>query len=135
MMWQDVLLQRAVGDSELRSALAQAFSIPDGAVAVVHSIEEIPAGHPVIAEVRDAQGDFEMALSIYTSAGMESANPVQVIQQLCAALRTTALISDDSLDPYTMLLLGEGAEIHRVELDTESLDRREEYRLARRQHP
>lgn len=60
---------------------------------------------------------------------------IHVIQQLCAALRTTALISDDSLDPYTMLLLGQGTEIHRVALDTESLDLREEYRLAKRKHP
>jgi hypothetical protein len=134
MMWQDVLLEQSFDDSELRAALVKAFAISQGDVAIVHSIEDIPADCPVVAQVRDAGGDFKSAISIYTTPALGSASPVHVVQQICAALRTTALISDDSLNPYTMLLVGQGTEIHRVELDGESLDLREEYRLARREH-
>jgi hypothetical protein len=134
MMWQDVLLERAPDDSELRAALAEGFSIDESDVAVVHSIEDIPAGYPVVAEVRDTEGDFKSAMSIYATDALKDAKPVHVVQHLCAVLQTIALISDESLDPYTMLLVGRGAEIRRVALDAESLDLREEYRLASREH-
>jgi hypothetical protein len=133
MIWQDVLLEQSFDDSKLRAALAKAFTLSDRDVAIVHAVEDFPAGCPVVAQVRDAEGDFKSAISIYTTAASSSANPVHIVQQICAELRTTALISDESLNPYTMMLVGQGGEVHRVELDAESLDLREEYRLARRE--
>lgn len=57
-------------------------------------------------------------------------NPCEITRRLCAILNVHALISDESLDPYSMRLVDQAGKTRRVSLDVESLDQREEYRIS-----
>ncbi|XXT15155.1 hypothetical protein WME94_33385 [Sorangium sp. So ce429] len=132
MIWQDMLLEDRFSELDLSSALAVAFELPSGDVSVVYSLEQLPSGVSVAAHVVELHGGgFRTLLSIYVSKAKASSNPVDVARSVCVCLNTRVLISDQSANPYTMLLIGASSEPVRVALDVQALDDRNEYYIAR----
>lgn len=54
-------------------------------------------------------------------------DPKLIIKQFCCILHCKCLISDDSVNPFTMLLVQESKDIQPVALDPQRLDGNEEY--------
>lgn len=131
MNWQDILLEQRFDQATLKRALAAAFDVSSDSVSVVDSIEEAPKGVSVVAEQTSINGDFCCLLSLYVVEELAGRDPVELTRRLCSILNIQALISDDSVNPYSMLLINNAAEVRPVTLDVESLDQREEYRLSR----
>lgn len=69
-----------------------------------------------------------MKLFIYVrDSKLAQLNPELIIKQFCCILHCKCLISDDSVNPFTMLLVQESEDIQPVSLDPERLEGNEEY--------
>lgn len=131
MNWHDILLEQCFDDITLQRALAQAFDVPSRSVIIVDSIENAPGGVCVVAEKTRTKGDFRCLLSLYVEPTLAPKDPVEVTHRLCSNLGIQALISDQSPNPYSMILVNKTIGARPVALDAESLDVREEYRVVR----
>ena len=134
-MWTDIYFEKSVGRAELRTALAQAFGVQESAVRVTASAEDVSEDILVTAVLREMSGDFKTWAEIILRGRLERPEKLKEVEQitlefLCPALKTRALISDDSPNPYSYILVAPGSS-RQVFLDVESLDEREEIGLAR----
>ena len=130
MNWQDFVIERGVEPADLAAEVAKAFGVEAGDVYVVESIENAPAGAPVIVETTPVAGDFQCLLSFYVEEKLADKDPLEVARRLCSALKTQVLLPDSSPNPYGMILIDHGLMARLVTLDPDSLDNREEYRLS-----
>lgn len=126
MIWQDLLLEQKISWPLLRTALANALAARAELVSVVSSVENDTSNSPIVAEVGEAQGQFRMRLSLYLRD-----YPVppmsEAMSKLASLLDTRILVSDDSPNPYSMILIAAGCAPRKVALDVDRLDQHEEY--------
>ena len=73
-----------------------------------------------------------MKLSIYVrDSKLEQLDPKLIIRQFCCILHCKCLMSDSSVNPFTMLLVQESKDIQTVSLNPDRLDENEEYILMK----
>jgi hypothetical protein len=75
-------------------------------------------------------GDCRCLLSVCVTEQVADRNAIEVAQRLCHVVGVRALLSDASVDPYTMILIDRTATPRPVTLDVDSLNQRGEYRLS-----
>ena len=129
MTWNDLLVDRNLSKDEIRATISQVFSVSLIDVLVVDDIAETEVSEHirVLCECLPAQGDFSMKLFIYVrDSKLAQLNPELIIKQFCCILHCKCLISDDSINPFTMLLVQESKDIQPVSLAPERLDGNEE---------
>ena len=119
-MWQDIVARRNPNRAALRSALARLFGVDEQAVMVVEDMLEVDESAKVVCHVLTTKGDFQVLLSIYNHVDMQP-DLRQGASDIAAAIGCGCLADDGTDNPYTMLLVGEGA-TRRVSLDVEALD-------------
>lgn len=110
MIWNDFLVDRNLSKDELGATISQVFSVSPIDVLVVNDITETEVSEHirVLCECLPAQGDFSMKLFIYVrDSKLAQLNPELSIKQFCCILHCKCLISDDSINPFTMLLVQE----------------------------
>ena len=134
MFWEDLLVDRHPTDDEIGTALAAAFAIPREDVAVVDGpIEDaVDANARILGERFVMAGDFPTRLSVYVrDATLERFDRMATVRRLCAELDAKCLVSDESVNPYTMILLTASGTEQAVALDPERVDDHDEYVLAK----
>ena len=130
MMWNDLLIDRDISKDEVVTAISQVFSVSPANVLVVDDIAEAEVSEHIrlLCERMPVQGGFSMKLSIYIrDSKLEQLDPKSTIRQFCGVLHCKCLISDSSVNPFSMLLVQESEDIQPVALDPERLDENEEY--------
>lgn len=130
----DVLIDVVVDDEALRVGVAGALGIDDSAVFVVDSVEDAPTPRAgtAVCERRSIGGQFPFLLAVY-AYGVPSSSPeaeVTAAKRLVQALGCSCLMSDESLNPYSMLLIQPSVEPGVVAIDAGRLDEHGEYWLA-----
>ena len=129
MIWNDLLVDRNLSKDEIGATISQVFSVSPTDVLVVDDIAETEVSEHtrVLCECLPAQGDFSIKLFIYVrDSQLAQLNPKLIIKQFCCILHCKCLISDDSVNPFTMLLVQESEDIQLVALEPER-ERNEEY--------
>jgi len=132
MFGEDILLGRALTNDEIVAALAAAFSVAGEDVTVVDGpIQgEVDADARIRCERFAVGGDFPTHLSVYLlDAALDVLDRMATVRHLCAELRTECLVSDDSVNPYTMLLVQAAGAERAVSLDPRRMDD-DEYVIA-----
>ena len=129
MMWQDLLLEREVSWPNLRSALAKALGTRAELISIVKTVANDVSNSPVMAEVSEVSGDFKTRISLYLR-NYPDLSVHEAVSNLASSLDMRLLVSDDSPNPYTMMLYEAGQAPRKVALDVDCLDQREEYRIA-----
>lgn len=129
MMWQDLLLEREVSGPRLQAAIANALATRAELVSIVSSIENDTSHSPIVAEVGEAHGEFRTRLSLYLR-DCPVPPTYETVSKLASLLDMRILISDETPNPYTMILFEADNAPRKVALDVDSLDQREEYRIA-----
>jgi len=124
----ELVLERAASREQLHVGIARVLGVDEGDVVVSGGIASAPAAR-VLVIVRELPRGFRRVVSIYLGpdlAGDEKGFAVS----LCEQLASRALVSDDDVDPYSMLLVDVDGTLTGVHLDAASLDAEpEEYRL------
>lgn len=130
MIWNEFLVDRNLSKDELEATISQVFSVSPREILVVNDIAEakVDKNIRIICERLPLRGDFLMRLSIYLhDSQLKQLDPKLVIKQFCCILHCKCLISDDSVNPFTMLLVQESKDIQPVALDPEKLEENQEY--------
>ena len=125
MIWNDLLVDRNLSKDEIGATISQVFSVSPTDVLVVDDIAETEVSEHtrVLCECLPAQGDFSMKLFIYVRGSkLAQLNPELIIKQFCCILHCKYLISDDSVNRFTMLLVQESKDIQPVSLNPEKLE-------------
>jgi hypothetical protein len=130
MSLTEFLVKDVFCDETLRRALAKVLAISEQDVAVVESLEKT-SGARVIAEVKEAKGDFRMRVVIYAEESVEFPDDELLAQAVAEATSSEVLVSNEDLNPYTMFLFRSSGAGVNVELDVRALDERGEFRVTR----
>ncbi|HEX8597162.1 MAG TPA: hypothetical protein VF952_01435 [Chloroflexia bacterium] len=129
MILDDVLVDRNLSDDEVMTALSEVLLVTASNVLVLDDIMERKADeHVKVLCVRTrVKGDFPIMLSIYLrDPALEHVDREVVLSKFCSILGCTCLISDDSSNPYSGLLIVGSEPPRPVFLDADRLDADEE---------
>jgi hypothetical protein len=131
MIWEDILITRDVPERDVAATMASVFGIESDRVLVIDDlmtfegdiIDEIG----ILCERRPAAGDFVLSLTIYLrddalEAFAEAHEVGILIGRMCQIWDCAALVSDDSVNPYSWLLVRGPDDIQPVHVDAEALD-------------
>lgn len=131
MIWQDILITRDVSEGDIAAALATVFGVDDNRILVVADLVTfdgiVTDDIHIICERRHVAGDFVLQLSIYLRDDplerfIELNDDGTLIGRLCQIWSCAALMSDDSVAPYSWLLVRSPGDIRPVQIDSGLLD-------------
>lgn len=132
MMWQDVLIDKTLTLGHIAGGLASAFDVGLGEIVVVNDVGSFPTVgvRAVVCVVQDLPpGDFTQLLSVY-AFGAHANKPIQeTVVRFSEGVGCRCLVSDESDNPYAMILLQEAASPLLVELSQAPLDNQGAYVL------
>lgn len=124
----EIALEGFHDDAALVRALARAYEITSDEVSLLESIQEFDFTNVrLIVQKTFLGGEFPTHLAIHTHLAPETDSALS--RRICAELATRAVISDDSVNPWTWLLVTPDGEVRSVWVDAESLDDRGEFRI------
>lgn len=134
MLWQELLVDQSLDHEELVDALARLFSVSESQVVVIEDItvDEVKKDALIVIERRPVCGDFRMKLSIYVrDRSLESIDWRAVVTSFCCRFNCSCITPDDSVNPYSMILITCSNAGQQVFLVPERLDERDEYTLVK----
>ncbi len=132
-MWpQDIFVDRNLTDNEIVTAFANILAVAPTKIYITENIADdalhgrISDEKAVLCERMQVQGDFVLRLSIYLrTPALEQLDSMSIIMRFSELLHCACLVSDDSDNPYTWLLVQGLDKIQPVSLDMERLDKEE----------
>ncbi|HLO47220.1 MAG TPA: hypothetical protein VK211_02200 [Kamptonema sp.] len=134
MLWQEILIDRPLTSEAITFAISELFSLPANAIAIVEDIATSDSDEhtQIICEKQQIKGEFVEKISLYLlSANLADKMDLKDIEKLCRSLHCKCLISDDSLNPFAMILVEESGKNQIIFLDVERLENDEEYIIDR----
>ncbi len=108
MILSDILINRRLTDSEIETAIAKLFSVSKKDILIVDDFTEVEFDPSVrvLCERWIAGGDFPFVFSIYPQdSNLPSINIDRLVEYLCNTFGLQCLISDDDLNPFSMILV------------------------------
>ena len=132
MIWQDVVIQRPLGDQEIVKGLAAGFGINPHEVLVHWGFDDFPEpnGAVVVCVASERAEGFRSVISLYTYFDSpREDDSVVVMREFARVAQTECLLSDDSPNPYTMIHIHPSGEVVSVWLDVDRLDDKGEYHI------
>jgi hypothetical protein len=120
----DILFENKINPIQARNVIAKAFDIGISEVMIEQNFTSgfINDKIKVLAYLSLAQGEFAQLMSIFIRDSSLSINDKQLAQSLSSYLNNACLISDDEINPYTMLEIYPNGIIHNVILNPDDLD-------------
>ena len=126
-MSYEIHLDRRVERRRVAPLLARVFGVRADDVAVADDADQLPLAPPRLACVyRERRGDFPLSLELIPDATLVAeSTEVEVARRLAGALDCRCIISDDSLNPFTSVMIEPGGLMYRVAVEPDALDRNE----------
>ena len=130
MIRAELLLEDVRTKEELRRSLANAFGVRIEEVYVVDDVVDLPSfgAASILCEQQIRSGQFGWHLTVYSQDSQAWPSECEVAKSLSQSLKTRCLISDEAINPFTMILVT-GAGNQSVNLDVDKLGRLDEYWL------
>ncbi len=129
MVWEDILVDRVLNKEELLNGTSHMFSCERENIEVIDCLEailDVPEA-PIKCQSTVLSGQFPLLLSFYINDIVSPRDKLAAIKRFCAVMETACLISDESVNPYTMTQVSAGGIITPVRLDPARLDEMGEY--------
>lgn len=121
----DIVLEKVISKDELQKALAIIFNIQSDNIVVDEDYNSTPfIGDIKIWAIINQYdgGDFLLNCSIYIRDSTLEHNSTLLSKKLCNLLRMKGLISDDSPNPLTWIIISPDGSKKSVILDSDELD-------------
>jgi hypothetical protein len=125
MNCQDILVNRKLEFTEISAVFSQIYSLSDSEILVLDEIpfEAISSSVRLLCQVQDIAGNFTQLISIYIKdTALEKISIKEVVGQICDICGCVCLISDDSNNPYSMILVKTKGNYQKVYLSAELLE-------------
>jgi len=109
MMETEFLLDRQLSNNELEVLLATAFGINAGDILIFNEGDwptSVSDNIRLICDAHHKGGEFSRYVSLYLQDySLEPLNDNKLIPRICGIAHCRALISDDSVNPYSWILV------------------------------
>jgi hypothetical protein len=129
MIWRDLVLSCHPGVEKLVSTLAEVFNLEENAIHVTIALEDAKSDVSVICVRSELSGQFCLLLSFYVSFSID--DEIAILTAICEKLSCQILISnDDTLNPYSMLLINPEGILYEVKINPDKLEQQEEYEVV-----
>lgn len=131
MNWEYVVADRDFTKAEIATVVSTVFSTPIADVLVLDDIADdtiaISRNIRLICERQSVSGDFVMSISFYVHdpeirQHAEQVGSEQIVGEFCDLFHCKCLMSDNSVNPYSWLLVEGVGKVHPVELNEHYLD-------------
>lgn len=131
-MWEDLLIGVAATRSKLQQSIGELFDVAPERIVIVDdftaSAEGMPPDTAVIVQQTTQPGEFPLMLSIsltdealiQRATGRNAA--VTFAGRLSTILQCDVLMSDEDIDPYSMLRVRPSGTVEAVTIDADALD-------------
>ena len=129
MIWE-MLIDRHLTANEIVTTVSELLLISLADILIVDDITSVKVSPKtrVVCENTAIGGDFSMLLSIYLrDPNLGELDIKALTGQFSNMLRCKCLISDESVNPYSWLLIQGTTDCQIVYLDSDKLDEKEEY--------
>jgi hypothetical protein len=133
MLWQELEVSRALSDVDLVQAWSLVFSVDSESVLVVDTMEDAPPVSDtrirIVLERWRQPGQFPLHVVVYVrgadlGAGVSKLDgSLDLVRRFCATAECDCLLSDDDVNPHTMILVRRTGQVCPVVLDGDALDR------------
>ena len=132
MVWQDIFISKMFSRDKVLLAISEAFNVDKKWVRLIKDIDEISqidqAG--IICQTYKSNTEFPLRLTIYIIDEKIIPKDEQVaLKQISRKLGCDILMSDDSINPFTMLRISSNGNADQINIDIEKFDDFEEFYL------
>jgi len=110
MNWQDILVNRILSDEEIKAGLCHIFNIHYSEIMITEEVpvEPLSPNIKVLCEKSETEGDFTTLLSVYVrDENLEDSDVLYSVGRFCKKLGCLCLITDNSVNPYSWILLND----------------------------
>lgn len=121
----DILLKDKIELIQAQYAVARAFNIESSRVKLelsADSTSSIDDNIQALCYLYDKGGDYVQLLSIFIRDETLKCNDQKLAQAISAILNMACLISDDDIDPFTMIMVLPDGTFKNVNLNPDDLD-------------
>ncbi|MGA1839284.1 MAG: hypothetical protein ACMUIU_01555 [bacterium] len=128
MIWEEVLVDHSLTFNEIADTLSKLFSVSPANILVIDDIAKVSVNKHVriLCERMQIKGDFSIRLSIYLrDPDLEQLESKVIIGQFCDILHCKCLMSDESLNPFSWLLVQGSSNIQAVFLNPDKFEKEE----------
>ena len=136
-MWQDVIISRLLSKEEIKKGLCTIFPVKANEILVVDNIESIQGylGEDIriLCQTWLSKVEFPFSISIYLrdQSLIPNENKLQhdidKIGEFCETLICEAIIGDESVNPYSWLLIRSRVDYRQTFINLDLYDCREPY--------
>lgn len=134
MIWNDILFDREVTDSNLHACLSRIFSISEEKLAIVKNIEQVSTvgQKDIICIHFKVDGEYNTLLNIFINNDkLVPNNDIECVKKLASYFKCKCLLPDESLDSCSMYEVDHEGNVFLVLLDSEK-DDEVSYNVAKR---
>lgn len=132
MFWQEVFLERLIKKHNLLSTLSYLFSISEKEILICSNIAncEVKKDIKVVCETSFVEAEFPLKICIFIKDDkIIPQNDILFVGDMAKNLQCKIVISDDSIDPYSMILIDSEQNYRNIRLDIEIYDNCKEYEI------
>lgn len=124
----DILFERMLSDTEIQRTVAFVLKSEQEEVVVVSDFEDLPnKPYMAVCLVGWKGGEFPQYVSVYLwNLASSVISDIELGRAFAGHLSGSCLVSDDSVNPYTMLLISPDGHVRRVALRVSNLDEHDE---------
>lgn len=133
MYWEDFLVDRPLGAAEISSWLQDVFGISEDEVLVQREEDttSIPPEVRILSWYDEARGEFPFQIRIFThDKRLDNVRSEPAIDELSRRYSVRVLVSDDTPNPYRMILVEPEGIRTPVHLDMDALDEEDRFVIA-----
>lgn len=121
----DLLVEKKLSSTQLQSALAILFNLEACNISITNDYPEKPFNDDIKIWCRIniyTGGQFPLGVSLEIFSTELEGDRKLITKKLCNILNTRCLISDDSPDPFTWIMISPNGLEENIELDPDELD-------------
>lgn len=109
-------VEKVVEKNDLTATIANCFNLPKDAVIFSDQQDNPLNGEILIVDYHTYENGFELYVTLYSKQGFSSRfpNDMAIATNISKALKKNILISDESLNPYSWILIKTNGEIYKV---------------------
>ncbi|HDN25832.1 MAG TPA: hypothetical protein ENG03_01795 [Thioploca sp.] len=120
----DLLIDQKLEANKLQKAISQVLEVEPENILVCNEVSDVPLATSIssLVVLAEVLGEFVLLLAFYfkeSYVGIDS--PIEIAKRLSTKLECQCLISDDEINPYTMLRVDIEAHVQQVALSVASL--------------
>lgn len=127
-----MIAEQPLNDQDILSGLVRSFNLARDEIMVRRNHDDFtnPDNAKLVCLASPRNEGFRCVLSVYAYFDASSLDEISVVTKFARTCKTDLLISDDSIDPYTMILVRPTGDLVNVNLDADLLDEKCEYHVS-----